>query len=290
MRQQGDKPSFDKEGVKKEATTMAPKDEATNRIDHDGGEDHEEEVTSLLQVQQHELYGKDPRHGKTTEAQEHASTPPNNKKVLSVAFYSFVFFCILEGIFALLANSQSMLADAMAMSIDALTYLFNLAAEHYKNQPLPERLRDHCMAEQEHYKQLRRLYLELVPPTISVAVLFAITISTCQEALHSLFGHDDDKDGDNEEESVSVKFGKAAVSGRVAPTELTASSLTPRALACRAETVCTTGAAILCVCSAGLLFGCCMDGLWPAPMHATSANKCYRDAPSNTICGQRGLH
>lgn len=33
-----------------------------------------------------------------------------------------------QAIFAIIANSESMLADSEAMSVDALTYLFNLCA------------------------------------------------------------------------------------------------------------------------------------------------------------------
>ena len=34
----------------------------------------------------------------------------------------------IQAVFAIIANSESMLADSEAMSVDALTYLFNLCA------------------------------------------------------------------------------------------------------------------------------------------------------------------
>ena len=56
------------------------------------------------------------------------SSEPSTKYVLNIAFFSFIIFTIFEAAFAMIAHSQSMMADAQAMSIVALSYLFNLGA------------------------------------------------------------------------------------------------------------------------------------------------------------------
>jgi Co/Zn/Cd efflux system component len=64
-----------------------------------------------------------------------SSSKPTNEYVLNVAFYSFVGFMSVQAVFALIANSEAMLADSEAMSVDAFTYLFNLWAERIKKEP-----------------------------------------------------------------------------------------------------------------------------------------------------------
>jgi Co/Zn/Cd efflux system component len=112
------------------------------------------------------------------------------KHALNVAFFSFVAFCILETVFGTIAKSESMLADAHAMSIDAMTYLFNIAAEHYKRQPLSQKVLALRLSPEEQARrlELRRLYLELVPPAISVCILFTLTAMTLVEAFNTLLG------------------------------------------------------------------------------------------------------
>jgi Co/Zn/Cd efflux system component len=135
--------------------------------------------------------------------------PPASKEyVLNIAFFSFVAFCILETVFAVLASSESMMADAQAMSIDALTYLFNLAAEHVKNQPLSKASLLLSLKEQARRLELRKLYLELVPPAISVVVLIMITAKTFLEAFNTLRENPAAQagDGEEEEEDVSVQL------------------------------------------------------------------------------------
>ena len=66
------------------------------------------------------------------------SVKPSNEYVLNVAFFSFVSFLILQAVFAIIAHSQSMLADCEAMGVDALTYLFNLLAERLSTELPPK--------------------------------------------------------------------------------------------------------------------------------------------------------
>jgi Co/Zn/Cd efflux system component len=138
---------------------------------------------------------------------------------LNIAFFSFVIFCIFETVFALIANSQSMLADAQAMSIDAMSYLFNMGAEYLKKKPLSSKQESLCCfltpQEQRRERELRRLYLELIPPTISVIVLISVTIQTLVQAFESLMGHTKDisggdKDDDEDDVSVALMFGFSA--------------------------------------------------------------------------------
>lgn len=131
---------------------------------------------------------------------DHTESKPSNEYVLNVAFYSFVFFVVFQAVFALIANSQSMLADSEAMSVDALTYLFNLCAERIKSRPFDKEELELPEKERTYRRELSRLYLELVPPSISVLTLIVVTIITTQEALNTLMG---EEDGDAEDD-VSV--------------------------------------------------------------------------------------
>ena len=120
---------------------------------------------------------------------------PTNEYVLNVAFLSFVGFMAVQACFAIIANSESMLADSEAMSVDALTYLFNMCAERIKNRPPTEAELRLPLAVREHQIEMRRLYLELIPPLISVVTLIAVTIGALREAFGTLFsegGEDED--------------------------------------------------------------------------------------------------
>lgn len=114
--------------------------------------------------------------------------PPSNEYVLNVAFLSFVGFMALQAFFALLANSQSMMADSEAMSVDALTYLFNMCAERFKHRPLSPKELELPVAVRTHQREMHRLYLELIPPLISVVTLILVTIHAIQEAWETLYG------------------------------------------------------------------------------------------------------
>ena len=114
-----------------------------------------------------------------------------NEYVLNIAFWTFFGFMLLEAVFALIANSQAMLEDAEAMSVDALTYLFNLCAERIKHRPDNERERQLPSAVREYERELRRLYLEVIPPLISVTTLVIVTAYAVKDALVSLRLPDD---------------------------------------------------------------------------------------------------
>ena len=128
--------------------------------------------------------------------------PPTNEYVLNFAFFSFVAFVIIQSVFSIIANSQSMLADSEAMSIDALTYLFNLWAEQLKKGPPSKKELRHTPAVRAYKRELKRLYLELVPPAISLVALISITVITLREAISTLWG---EVDG-NDQEDVSIQI------------------------------------------------------------------------------------
>ena len=96
----------------------------------------------------------------------------------NVAFLSFLLFTTLQLFFAILAKSQAMMADCAAMYVDVVTYLFNFLAERLKHG------RKDMSA---HELRLRRLLLELVPPSISVITLLAVTILALRDAFRILW-------------------------------------------------------------------------------------------------------
>jgi hypothetical protein len=63
------------------------------------------------------------------------------------------------------------------MYVDVVTYLFNFLAE---------RLKHGNSAMSSRQLRLRRLYLELIPPSISVATLVGVTVMALREAVRSL--------------------------------------------------------------------------------------------------------
>lgn len=94
----------------------------------------------------------------------------------------------VQAVFALIANSQSMLADSEAMSVDALTYLFNMWAERIKNRPFTDYELSLPTPVRMRRRTMKRLYLELIPPLISVTTLIVVTIFVMKDALQTLFG------------------------------------------------------------------------------------------------------
>lgn len=139
---------------------------------------------------------------KSRDNDDEDPSKPSNEYVLNFAFFSFVGFMAVQIVFAIIANSQSMLADSEAMSVDALTYLFNLLAERIKKRPLSEDEQNMAPEVCRYYRELRRLYLELIPPAVSVFTLICVTVITLREAISTLRGMDDDSD----EDDVSVRL------------------------------------------------------------------------------------
>ena len=107
----------------------------------------------------------------------------------------------LQAIFAVLANSKSMMADCEAMSVDALTYLFNLCAERIKSRPYSQEEINMPKWKRIRTRKLKRLYLELVPPLISVSTLMVVTILVLKDSLATLY---DAKDSTTDDEVVDV--------------------------------------------------------------------------------------
>lgn len=127
----------------------------------------------------------------------------SNEYVLNVAFLSFVGFLLVQAFFALIANSQAMLADSEAMSVDALTYLFNLMAERVKTRPFSVEELELPETQRLYRRELQRLYLELIPPAVSIMTLMGVTLVTLKEALSSLFG-ESPTDSDDDDVSVPI--------------------------------------------------------------------------------------
>ena len=72
------------------------------------------------------------------------------------------------------------------MMVDVVTYLFNFIAERHKHGT-PE------MSARE--LRLHRLYLELIPPLISVTTLVAVTVAALREAFKNLVHKNDTPEG-----------------------------------------------------------------------------------------------
>ena len=128
----------------------------------------------------------------TLPSHEHQETRTSNEYVLNVAFFSFLIFMIAQTFFAIIARSQSMLADSMAMSVDAFTYLFNLAAERLKHRTYDGRYDDEnanvnvSVEEKRRRKKIMRLYLEFIPPLISVTALVIVSAKSLMEAITTI--------------------------------------------------------------------------------------------------------
>lgn len=129
----------------------------------------------------------------------HTVATASNEYVLNVAFFSFLGFLLVQVVFALIAHSQAMLADSAAMMVDAFTYLFNLVAERIKKRPMPI---DDAVPDIVRKRQRRRkvLYLEIVPPLISVVTLVVVSVVVLADAVETILkrwtngDHDDDND------------------------------------------------------------------------------------------------
>lgn len=81
------------------------------------------------------------------------------------------------------ANSASFVL-LTAMYVDVVTYLFNFMAERLKH--------GHSDMSSNELR-LHRLYLELVPPTISVLTLVGVTAYALQQAIDTLLNFDPDE-------------------------------------------------------------------------------------------------
>jgi Co/Zn/Cd efflux system component len=132
-----------------------------------------------------------------------SSSKPTNEYVLNIAFYSFVGFMAFQAVFALIANSEAMLADSEAMSVDALTYLFNMWAERIKKEPLSG---DAPLVLQIYRQEMRRLCLELIPPAISVVTLIVVTIFTLSASLPTIRGDENGEESEDVDVPIMLFF------------------------------------------------------------------------------------
>lgn len=90
-----------------------------------------------------------------------------------------------------------MMTDCAAMMVDVITYLFNFLAERLKKK---HTVPSNCSASTIKRIRLQRLYLELIPPLISVTTLIVVTISALNDSFDTLeddryqqeFGDDDE--------------------------------------------------------------------------------------------------
>jgi len=135
-------------------------------------------------------------------AEENEEEETTNEYVLGVAFWTFVIFMTTEAFFAIIAGSQAMLTDALAMSVDALTYLFNLGAERVKHRPLSEKELQLPVNVRNFRRERLRLYLEMIPPLISVVTLIMVTVGAIGDATDSLM----DPTQDDEDVNVGLMF------------------------------------------------------------------------------------
>jgi hypothetical protein len=107
---------------------------------------------------------------------------------LNVAFFSFLGFTMVQTGFAISARSAAMLQDSEAMFVDALTYLFNFLAERLKHRPYSEKEKRMPADLRHHRRRLTRLYLELIPPFISVSTLLLVTFYALRDSATVLLG------------------------------------------------------------------------------------------------------
>ena len=114
-----------------------------------------------------------------------------------MAFFSFLIFLTVQFFFAVVAHSQSMISDSLAMSVDAFTYLFNLIAERLKRNPnaccccgggggAKHHKTPLTMEERRHRRKLTRLYLEFFPPLISVTALTIVSYRGLRTSVNSI--------------------------------------------------------------------------------------------------------
>lgn len=87
--------------------------------------------------------------------------------------------------------STACLFKLIAMTVDAITYLFNYGAERMKHRlqygGIPDENEDDNNSQSrtnDDKRELQRLLLELVPPSISATTLMIVTILTMSQSIH----------------------------------------------------------------------------------------------------------
>ncbi|KAG7355654.1 cation efflux family protein [Nitzschia inconspicua] len=132
-----------------------------------------------------------PTMGLLNPLQNAQSRQSKSESALNFAFLSFLGFTILQFVFAVAARSDAMLADCAAMTVDAITYLFNYGAERMKHRLQHETSDGEQNVESnlqcrknDANRELQRLLLELIPPSISATTLMVVTILTMLQSIH----------------------------------------------------------------------------------------------------------
>jgi Co/Zn/Cd efflux system component len=94
-------------------------------------------------------------------------------------------FAIAQTIAAFVAGSEALMGDSAAMTVDALTYLFNWYAERQK-QAYKEKLKG--IATGKAFLEYRKYtyQLELIPPLLSVSTLLVVTGFVLNKAIQVL--------------------------------------------------------------------------------------------------------
>ena len=123
---------------------------------------------------------------------------PSNEELLSLAFITFLIFTICQAFAAFIAKSEAMLGDTAAMAVDAFTYGFNFIAERMKNKldqgliQLKHRRQQQSQLQRQQERNLRKskLYLEIIPPLVTVATLISITIVILNKSIGILTHRD----------------------------------------------------------------------------------------------------
>ena len=152
---------------------------------------------------------------------------PSNEKLLTVAFCTFMGFTILQSIAAYIAQSEAMMGDSAAMAVDAFTYAFNLIAERMKrklkkassqsevtmvsgktgDETSDEFTDDPKIKEiDERSRKKFNLYLEIIPPIVSVTTLIVVTIFVLKTAIETILLDEDRPISEQSEPNVILMF------------------------------------------------------------------------------------
>jgi hypothetical protein len=90
---------------------------------------------------------------------------PTNEYVLNVAFFSFLGFMILQSVFALMVNSESMLADSEAMVRCISLLLFACQSSFSQRRCLPQGRRCHDVSVQSLCRTVQKCSIFLTRTT-----------------------------------------------------------------------------------------------------------------------------
>lgn len=83
-----------------------------------------------------------------------------------------------------------MMTDCAAMTVDAITYLFNYAAERIKHREITDKEKQLDPEALFRRRKFLTLYLELIPPLVSVSTLMAVTVVALKQAIQVLTDYD----------------------------------------------------------------------------------------------------